>query len=181
MSPLENTLIAIARDHLVALKRFYAKKAAGTASADDHDQFQENHVALTTLLQLGHMQGSGMTDEGCRALIAIEAEEAASIPRADEPAGYQATITIEIQGKTPDQFGQAMSNAFDMASFGGSGGNGMTANGTGYTCSIETNLPKEPLTLNNLLGMLDEHCGPEERAELRSIYGTEHLKGKKPH
>jgi hypothetical protein len=180
MTPLESTLISIARDYLEAVKRFYAKQTAGKALEDDLELFQESHTALTTLLQLGHMQASGMSEEGARALLAIEEEAAAAIPLLDEPVGYKATITIQIQGKTPDEFGQAMSNAFDAASFGGSGGNGMTANGTSYTCTVETNLPKEPMTLNKMLGMLDEHCGPEERAELRSIYGTEHLKGDKP-
>lgn len=179
MTPLESTLIAIARDYLEAVKRFYAKQTAGKALADDRELFQESHSALTTLLQLGHMQGSGISDEGVRAMLNIEAEAAAAIPQIDEPDGYQATITIQIQGKTPDQFGQAMSNAIDIVSFGGSGGNGMTANGTTYTCTVETNLPKQPMTLNNLLGMLDEHCAPEERAVLREIYGTEHLKGDK--
>ena len=177
MTPLESTLIAIARDYLEAAKRFYAKQTAGKALADDRELFQESHSALTTLLQLGHMQGSGMSDEGVRAMLNIEAEAAAAIPQLDEPDGYQATITIQIQGKTPDQFGQAMSNAFDIASFGGAGGNGMTSNGTSYTCKVETNLPKQPMTLNNVLGMLDEHCDPHERAALRAVYGTEHLKG----
>lgn len=180
MTALENTLIAIARDQLAAVRRFYALKTEGKAKRDDYEQFREDHVALTTLLQLGHMANSGMSEEGIKVLQGIEADAAASIPEGRESGGLYATITMHIEGKEPDQFSQAMSNAFDIASFGGAGGNGVTPNGTSYTCTVETNLPKKPLTLNNLLGMLDEHCDPEEREQLRQIYGTDHLNGNKP-
>lgn len=176
MSQLENTLIGLARNHLEAVKRFYASRTAGTATDEDRELFQDDHSALNTILLLGHLHNCGISNEGTFELLAIEAEATAAIPKLDEPDGYQATITIQIQGKTPDQFGQAMSNAFDTASFGGAGGNGITSNGTSYTCKVETNLPKQPMTLKNVLGMLDEHCDPEERAALREFYGTEHLK-----
>ena len=180
MSQLENTLIGLARNHLEAVKRFYASRTAGTATDEDRELFQDDHSALNTILLLGHLQNCGISNEGTFELLAIEAEATAAIPQLDEPDDYQATITIQIRGKTTDEFALAMSNAFDIASFGGAGGNGVTGNGTSYTCTVATNLPKEPLTLNKILGMLDEHCGPDEQAELRSLYGTEHLKGDKP-
>lgn len=180
MTQLEDTLIAIARDQLASIRRFYAAKTQGKATNEDYELFRENHVSLTTLLQLAHMASSGLSEAGVKALQDIEADSAASIPKSEESGGYYATITVHIEGKESDQFSQAMSNAFDIASFGGAGGNGVTANGTSYTCKVETNLPKQQMTLNNLLGMLDEHCSPEERQQLRDLYGTEHLHGKKP-
>lgn len=98
----------------------------------------------------------------------------------DKPPPYKAVITIEVEGPSPDEFGQAISNAFDTISFGSTGANGSTANGTQYSCKVVTNLPSEPMTLDNLLGMLDEHCDPEQRRVLRETYGEEHLKAKPP-
>lgn len=92
---------------------------------------------------------------------------------------YKALITVEITGPSEKEFGLAMSNAFDILSFGSSGGEGFTPNGTRYNCKVETNLPtKGPMDLNYLLRMLDEHSDPEQRETLRQMYGTDNLEPK---
>lgn len=92
---------------------------------------------------------------------------------------YKALITVEITGPSEKEFGLAMSNAFDILSFGSSGGEGLTPNGTRYNCKVETNLPSSgPVDLDYLLRMLDEHSDPEQREQLRQLYGTDHLKPK---
>lgn len=97
-----------------------------------------------------------------------------------EKPKFTAVITVRIEGPSPDEFGQAMSNAFDVLSFGSTGGSGSTQNGTSYTCNVESNLPSEPMTLDRLLGMVEEQCDPEERQQLRDIYGDGHAKDRDP-
>lgn len=92
---------------------------------------------------------------------------------------YKATITINIEGQNPDEFGVALQNATDSLSLGSSG-NGITKNGTRYDYKVESNIPASPMTLNRLLGLLDDHVGEEDRQALRDLWGTEHLHGQKP-
>lgn len=92
---------------------------------------------------------------------------------------YKATLTITIEGPTPDEFGLAISNATDTLGFG-CGGNGFTPNGTRYECKIESNLPKEPMTVDRLLKLVDDNIDNEEdRQALRDTWGTDHLKDQK--
>lgn len=89
---------------------------------------------------------------------------------------FKATITITIEGPTPDEFGLALSNATDSLGFGNAG-NGVTPNGTAYRYEIASNLPSEPMTLDRLLKMMDDHIDNEEdRQALRDTWGTDHLK-----
>lgn len=97
-----------------------------------------------------------------------------------EKPKFTALITVKIEGQSPDEFGQAMSNAFDVLSFGSTGGSGITPNGTSYTCNVESNLPSEPMTFDRLLGMVEEQCDPEQRQQLRDIYGDGHVKDRDP-
>jgi hypothetical protein len=89
---------------------------------------------------------------------------------------FKATITITIEGPSPDEFGLALSNATDSLGFG-SAGNGCTPNGTAYRYEIDSNLPSEPMTLDRLLKFMDDNMDNEDdRQLLRDTWGTAHLK-----
>lgn len=87
----------------------------------------------------------------------------------DKPR-FRAVVTIEVEGPGPEEFGQALSNAFDIVSFGGVGGDGHTPNGTRYTCRVETNLPTKPMTIEALLGESLDNFSPEQREDLIKLY-----------
>jgi len=48
----------------------------GSATAEDAETFEENHIALTTFVQLVHMRDSGLTDDARIELRDIEEKEA---------------------------------------------------------------------------------------------------------
>lgn len=89
---------------------------------------------------------------------------------------FKATITITIEGPSPDEFGLALSNATDSLGFG-TAGNGCTPNGTAYRYEIDSNLPSVPMTLDRLLKIVDDQMDNEyDRQLLRDTWGTDHLK-----
>lgn len=77
----------------------------------------------------------------------------------------KATITIEIEAPNADEIGLAFQNAVDGISFGSSSGNGMTTNGSRYHYLVETNLPKEPMTVPRLFQMMSENLETDEERE----------------
>ncbi|MDF5827188.1 hypothetical protein P4233_01935 [Pseudomonas aeruginosa] len=74
---LEQTIIDIARQELAAVAAFYRKREAGIESAHFDEAWSEylaRYHALSTLLVLGQLPNSGMSEEGARTLREIEAE-----------------------------------------------------------------------------------------------------------
>jgi hypothetical protein len=76
MTLLEQTILDCARGHLAALNGFFAKIKTGKADEDDRSEFSSRHSSLYALLELGHLHNSGMSVEGCAALLSIEKETA---------------------------------------------------------------------------------------------------------
>ncbi|HCP6251636.1 TPA: hypothetical protein VDU92_002367 [Pseudomonas aeruginosa] len=73
----EQTIIDIARQELAAVAAFYRKREAGIESAHFDEAWSEylaRYHALSTLLVLGQLPNSGMSEEGARTLREIEAE-----------------------------------------------------------------------------------------------------------
>lgn len=79
MTKLEQTIIANARRELATVLVYYGQKAAGNAAAQGDEAWVEYHGhfnALNALLTLAHLADSGLSEEGTKALLAIEAEHA---------------------------------------------------------------------------------------------------------
>lgn len=76
ITQLEQTLIAMAQGCLGYVQQYHAMRKLGSATAEDAETFEENHIALTTLVQLVHMRDSGLTDDACIELRDIEEKEA---------------------------------------------------------------------------------------------------------
>lgn len=76
ITPLEQTLINMAEGCLGYVQQYHAKRKLGSATADDAETFEENHIALTTLVHLAHMGDSGLTDDARNKLRDVEQKEA---------------------------------------------------------------------------------------------------------
>lgn len=76
ITPLEQTLITIAEGCLNYVQQYHAMRKLGSATAEDAETFEENHIALTTLVQLTHMRDTGLTDDALIELRNIEEKEA---------------------------------------------------------------------------------------------------------
>ncbi|ONN71076.1 hypothetical protein [Pseudomonas oryzihabitans] len=77
ITQLEQTLIDIATHCLADVLGYSAKRKQGSVTAEDAEAFEENHVALSTLVQLAHLKQSGLTEDARDALLDIEESETA--------------------------------------------------------------------------------------------------------
>lgn len=77
VTQLEQTLIDIATNCLADVLGYSAKRKQGSVTAEDAEAFEENHVALSTLVQLAHLKQSGLTEDARDALLDIEESETA--------------------------------------------------------------------------------------------------------
>jgi hypothetical protein len=100
MNELELTLIGMAQQQLSAVLRFHEKQGAGMATEDDQDDYLRDSGALSVLLELGHVTGSGMGSEAVSAMLEIEAKHSAAV-RASHPLGKAADAMTK---KFPPRF-----------------------------------------------------------------------------
>lgn len=77
ITQLEQTLIDIATNCLADVLGYSAKRQQGSVTAEDAEAFEENHIALMTLVQLAHLTQSGVTGDARAALLDIEESETA--------------------------------------------------------------------------------------------------------
>lgn len=77
ITQLEQTLIDIATNRLADVLGYSAKRNQGIVTAEDAEAFEENHIALMTLVQLAHFTHSGLTEGARTALLDIEESETA--------------------------------------------------------------------------------------------------------
>lgn len=77
ITQLEQTLIDIATNCLADVLGYSAKRKQGSITAEDAEAFDENHIALTTLVQLAHVTKSGLSEDARVALLDIEESETA--------------------------------------------------------------------------------------------------------
>jgi hypothetical protein len=77
ITQLEQTLIDIATNCLADVLGYSAKRQRGSVTAEDAEAFEENHIALSTLVQLAHLKQSGLTEDARTALLDIEESETA--------------------------------------------------------------------------------------------------------
>lgn len=77
ITQLEQTLIDIATNCLSNVLEYSAKRSQGDVTAEDAEAFEENHIALMTLVQLAHLTHSGLTEDARTALLDIEEGETA--------------------------------------------------------------------------------------------------------
>ncbi|MDT3722644.1 hypothetical protein [Pseudomonas oryzihabitans] len=77
ITQLEQTLIDIATNCLADVLGYSAKRQQRSVTAEDAEAFEENHIALSTLVQLAHLKQSGLTEDARTALLDIEESETA--------------------------------------------------------------------------------------------------------
>lgn len=77
ITQLEQTLIDIATNCLADVLGYSAKRQQGSVTTEDAEAFEENHIALSTLVQLAHLKQSGLTEDARTALLDIEESETA--------------------------------------------------------------------------------------------------------
>lgn len=75
ITQLEQTLIDIATNCLADVLGYSTKRQQGSVTAEDAEAFDENHIALMTLVQLAHLTQSGLSDDARAALLDIEESE----------------------------------------------------------------------------------------------------------
>ena len=89
-SKLEQTIVERAREHLKAVKAFYALN--GNSDEDSRDDYRRDHAQLYALLEFGHLSGCGMSPEGRAALLAVEADCATALRERFPPISRELNI-----------------------------------------------------------------------------------------
>lgn len=79
ITQLEQTLIDIATNCLADVLGYSDKRKQGSVTAEDAEAFEENHIALMTLVQLAHLAQSGLSADARAALMDIEESETARL------------------------------------------------------------------------------------------------------
>jgi len=75
INQLEQTLITLAEGCLLYVQQYHAARKLGTATANQEEHFQENHIALTALVQVAHVRDSGLSEDARRKLLDFEETE----------------------------------------------------------------------------------------------------------
>ncbi|MDH4602380.1 hypothetical protein [Pseudomonas syringae] len=105
MNKLELTLIGMAQQQLSAVLRFHKNREAGTATDEDEDDYLRDSGALSVLLELGHVTGSGMGVEALSAMLEVEAKHSAAVREA-----YPLAKSADTMGATMQEAEQLKTN-----------------------------------------------------------------------
>jgi hypothetical protein len=91
------------------------------------------------------------------------------------PDRIKATLTIELDFAKEDQplIGDVLQNIIDNLGFSSSGNGSRTAL-SHYSYNLESNLPKEPMTFDHLLDLMDQSLEPGEPTAREQIADSMH-------
>jgi hypothetical protein len=91
------------------------------------------------------------------------------------PDRIKATLTIELDFAKEDQslIGEVLQNIIDNIGFSSSGNGSRTAR-SHYSYNLESNLPKEPMTFDRLLDLVDQSLEPGEPTAREQIADSMH-------